>query len=97
VVVAIVGAATVGIKALGPVLMGGKALPERLTGVVDMLAPAVLAALVVVQTVGDGPRLVLDDRLVGVAVAGIAIWRRAPVLLVVVLAAAATAAVRAIA
>jgi len=97
VVVVLVGAATVAIKALGPVLIGGRPLPRRLSGVVDLLAPSVLAALVVVQTLGDGSRLVLDDRLVGSAVAGIAIWRRAPVLLVVVSAAGATALVRAIA
>lgn len=93
-VVALVGIGTVAIKAAGPVLLGGRPLPARLTGVVELLAPAVLAALVAVQTFGDGRSLVLDERLVGVAAAAIALWRRAPLLLVVVVAAATTALAR---
>lgn len=91
-----VGAGTVAIKALGPVLLGGRALPERLRGVVELLAPALLSALVVVQTLGAGRALVLDARAIGLAVAGVALWRRAPVLLVLVVAAGATALVRAL-
>lgn len=91
-----VGAGTVAIKALGPVLLGGRALPERLRGVVELLAPALLSALVVVQTLGAGRALVLDARAIGLAVAGVALWRRAPVLVVLVVAAGATALVRAL-
>jgi branched-subunit amino acid transport protein len=91
-----VGAGTVAIKALGPVLLGGRALPERLRGVVELLAPALLAALVVVQTLGVGRALVLDARAIGLAAAGVALWRRAPVLVVLVVAAGATALVRAL-
>lgn len=40
--------------------------------------------------------LVLDARAIGVAVAAIAIWLRTPILLVVLLAAAVTAAARAL-
>lgn len=50
-----------------------------------------LAALVAVQTLDGGERLVLDARLPALAVAAILVWRRAP-FLVIVLAAAATAA-----
>lgn len=92
--VLLVGAGTVAIKALGPVALGGRPLPPPLRGVVELLAPAVLAALVAVQTLGDGRGLALDARLAGLAVAGIALWRRAPVLVVVALAAAATALTR---
>ncbi len=91
-----VGAGTIAIKALGPVLLGGRPLPERLRGILELLAPALLAALVVVQTLGAGRALVLDARAVGLAVAGVALWRRAPVLLVLLVAAAATALVRAL-
>jgi branched-subunit amino acid transport protein len=93
-VVAVVGAATVAIKALGPVLLGGRELPPRLLGVVELLAPAVLAALVVVQVFGADRRVVLDERLVGLLAGAVAVALRAPILVVVVAAAAATALVR---
>jgi branched-subunit amino acid transport protein len=95
-VVAVVGAATVIFKSAGPVLLGGRELPARIRGVVAMLAPALLAALVVTQAVGGNRRLVFDARLIGLAGAAVAIRLRAPVLLVVVLAAALTAAARAL-
>jgi branched chain amino acid efflux pump len=94
-VVALVGAGTVIIKAAGPVLLGGRPLPARFTGVVELLAPAVLGALVAVQTFGAGQSLVVDERLIGVAAAAIALWRKAPLLVVVVVAAGATALARA--
>jgi hypothetical protein len=49
-----------------------------------------------VQTVGDGERVVLDARVPAVAVAAVAVWRGAPFLLVVLLAAAVAAGLRAI-
>jgi uncharacterized membrane protein len=93
-VVVLVGVGTMVIKAAGPVLLGGRPLPDRLTSVIELLAPAVLGALVVVQTFGDGQSLVLDARVVGVVAAGIALWRKAPLLLVLVVAAGATALTR---
>lgn len=95
-VVALVGVGTIAIKAAGPVLLGGRPLPQRVDAVIGLLAPALLGALVAVQTFGSGGALALDERVIGVAVAAIAIWRRAPLLLVVVLAAAATALARAV-
>ena len=94
-VVVLVGAGTIAVKALGPVLLGGRRLPTRLTGLVELLAPAVLGALVAVQTFGQGQALTLDARLIGVGAAGIALWRKAPLLVVVIVAAAATALARA--
>ncbi len=93
-VVALVGAGTIAIKAAGPVLLGGRPIPARLTGVVQLLAPAVLGALVAVQTFGNGQALTVDARLIGVAAAGVALWRKAPLLVVVVVAAATTALAR---
>lgn len=95
-VVIIVGVATVAIKALGPVFLGGRPLPSRLDGVVALLAPALLAALAAINTFGDGRGLALDARALGVAAAGVAIWRRAPILLVVVVAAVVTGLARAV-
>ena len=93
-VLAVVGAVTVAFKASGPVLLGSRALPPRVADVVDVLAPAMLAALVVTQTVGGDRALVLDERLVGVAAGGVAVWRRAPLVVVMAVAAAAAALVR---
>jgi hypothetical protein len=95
-VVALVGAATLALKAAGPVLVGGRELPPLLLRVVALLAPALLAALVAVQIFSAGRDLVLDARVVGLGAAVLAIVARAPVIVVVVAAAAATAAARAL-
>jgi branched-subunit amino acid transport protein len=95
-VVAVVGAATVLLKAVGPVLLGGRPLPDHVAGVVEQLAPAVLAALVVTQVAGGDRAIVLDERVLGVAAAGVALWLRAPILVCVVVAAVVTALVRAL-
>jgi branched-subunit amino acid transport protein len=96
-VVLLVGGATVLLKAVGPVLLGGREIPATLAGVVDLLAPALLAALVVTQVAGAGEReVVADARLVGLGAAVILLLARAPLLLVVVAAATATALTRAL-
>jgi branched-subunit amino acid transport protein len=95
-VVVLVGAATIMIKAIGPVLLGGRELPPRIASLIALLAPALLAALVAINTFGSGQSLAVDERLLGVAAAGVAIWRKAPVLLVVVIAAAVTGLARAL-
>jgi branched chain amino acid efflux pump len=79
------------LKASGPVLAGGRRLGPQVRGGLDLVAVRLLAALILVQTLGDGHRLVLDARAPAVGVAAVLVWRRAP-FLVVVLAAAATAA-----
>jgi branched-subunit amino acid transport protein len=85
------GAISYGLKAAGPLLAGGRQLGPEVRRVLDLVAVPLLAALIVVQTVGDGHRLVVDARVPALAVAAILVWRRAP-FLVVVLAAAGTAA-----
>ena len=62
--------------------------------VADLLPVALLAALVAVQVFAEGQALVVDARLVGLAVAVVALLFRAPFLVVVLLAAAAAALVR---
>lgn len=94
VIVAVTGVATLALKAAGPVLLGGRPLPARVTGVVTLAGPALLGALVAIGTFADGRHLVLDARVLGVAAAAVATRLKAPVLLVVVLAAAVTAAAR---
>jgi branched-subunit amino acid transport protein len=92
VVIVVVGIVTIAFKAAGPVLLGNRELPVRIASVVDVLAPAMLAALVVTQTVGGDRELVVDPKLAGVVAGGVAVWLRAP-LLVVMFVAAVTAAV----
>ena len=60
----------------------------------SLLAPAVLAALVVTQAVGGHREIVADARLVGLGAGAIAVALRAPILAVVVVAAAAAAVAR---
>ena len=95
VIVLAVGTATIAIKAAGPVLLGGRQLPAPVLSIVALLPAALLAALVAVLTFQADGALVVDARLIGVVVGAVAIWRRVPTLLVVILASAATALARA--
>ena len=94
VVIAVVGAVTIVFKASGPVLLGKRELPPRVASVVEVLAPAMLAALVVTQTFGGDRELVIDERLAGVVAGGIAVWLKAPLLVVMLVAAVTAAAIR---
>jgi hypothetical protein len=63
--------------------------------VVELLPVALLAALVVVEAIGNGRHLELDGpRLAGFGVAAIAVWCRAPFVVIVVLAALTAALLR---
>ena len=94
VIVLAVGLGTIAIKAAGPVLLGGRELPTSVQRVVALLAPALLAALVATTAFGSGQQLVLDARAAGLAVGAMAIALRAPVLAVVIVAAATAAIIR---
>jgi len=61
-VVTVVGVVTGCCKAAGPVLLGGRTLGGTASRVVALIAPVMLAALVVTQTVGGDRALVLDAR-----------------------------------
>jgi hypothetical protein len=88
--------ATAAIKAAGPVLVGGRRLSPPALRVIALLAPPLLAALVVAETFGSGDGgLVVDARVLGLLVAGGAIAMRAPLAVIVVVAAAAAAGARA--
>jgi branched-subunit amino acid transport protein len=84
------------IKATGPVALGGRDLPPRLSGVVARLAPALLSALVVVETFGRGQRLAVDESAVGLAAAAVALAFKLPMVVVVIVAAVVTAGLRAL-
>lgn len=89
-----VGAATVVFKATGPVLLGRRELPAWLASPVALLAPAVLAALVVTQAAGGHRQIVADARLAGLGAGAVAVVLRAPLLVVVAVAAATAALIR---
>ena len=89
-----VGAGTVVLKAVGPVGVADRRLPKRVTDLLAMVGPAILAALVVSETFAHGRSLVLDARLAGVAAGAVAVVLRAPLWVVVVAGALATGLVR---
>lgn len=83
------------LKAAGPLLLGGtRELPHWLDRLATLLPAPLLAALVVTSTFADGEELVLDARVVGVAVTAVALKLKAPFVVAVVLAAGATALTR---
>jgi branched chain amino acid efflux pump len=94
VMIAVLALTTAALKLAGPLALGGRALPPRALSVVELLASALLAALVIVETFGRGRSLTLDARVLGTAFAVVAVTRRAPMIVVVVGAAAVTALAR---
>jgi len=92
----------IGVGAVGCFLLKyvGLSVPEavlvdrRVQKIAVLLPVALLSALMVTQTFTDGQAVVLDARAVGLGVALAAVLLRAPFLLVVALAALATAGVR---
>ncbi|MCW2605919.1 MAG: branched-chain amino acid transport [Frankiales bacterium] len=80
------------LKLAGWTVPPGLLARDRVRRAATLLPLALLAALVVVQSFADGDALVLDARAAGLGVAGVLVLLRAP-FLVVVLAAATTAAV----
>jgi branched-subunit amino acid transport protein len=87
---------TAAIKGAGPVALGGRDLPAWFTSIIQLLAPALLAALVCVSTLADGDRIAVGADTAGVAVAGVVLWRGGSVVLGVVVAAVVTALLRAV-
>jgi branched-subunit amino acid transport protein len=82
------------IKGAGPVLLGGRELPRPVLDVIALLAPAILAALVVVGTLSEDSSLRVDAQAAGVAVAGAAFLLRMPMLAAITLGAVTAALLR---
>ena len=95
IVVIAIGAATMVLKAAGPLFLARRPLGPRALRVVDMVAPVMLVALVVTQTVGGDEAVVVDERVPGVFAAGIALWRGASIVPAMAIAAVVTALLRA--
>ena len=88
--------ATVAIKAAGPLIVGGRELPQSAYAVIALLAPALLTALILTDTFARGQELTVDARAAGLLCAGVAVALRAPLLVIVLVAAVGAAAVRAL-
>jgi branched-subunit amino acid transport protein AzlD len=97
VVIVVLAVVTVALKAAGPVSVGAREPPDRVLGVTRLLAPALLAGLVVYETFGatSGPGVQLDARAGALMVAAGALALRLPMLAVVAAATLAAAALRA--
>ena len=81
-------------KVTGLVFLGGRSLPPMFERCLALIPAAVVTALVMKDTFTNGQDLVLDARALGIAIAGVAAWRKAPLIVVIVLGAAVTALVR---
>jgi branched-subunit amino acid transport protein len=89
-------AAAYSFKVIGLVVIGERQMPPVIERCLVLIPAALFAAIIVKDTFSVGQDLVIDARVVGIAAAVIATWRRAPMVLVIVLACAVTALVRAI-
>ena len=93
--VIILGAISYALKSAGPLLLGGdRTLPPWLDRTALLLPAPLIAALVASSTFVSDRQLSVDARAGGLVVAAIALWRRAPFIVVVILAAAGAALTR---
>jgi branched-subunit amino acid transport protein len=94
----VLAVATATIKGAGPAVVGGRELSPAVMRVIACVAPALLAALIMVETFGgDGKSLTLDARAAGLVVAAAILTTTESVIGAVVGAAGATALLRLIA
>ncbi|MFJ2633450.1 AzlD domain-containing protein [Streptomyces sp. NPDC087422] len=91
---AALGAGTFAFRFAGPVLRARVTLSPRLERLMALCVVVLLAALVATSTLTEGHGFAGAARPAGVAVGGLCAWRRAPFLVVVLAAAATTAALR---
>ena len=83
-----------GFKVMGLVVLGGRTLPTVLERCLALIPAAVITALVVKDTLTLGQDVVIDARAAGIVAAVVAAWRKAPLIVVIVLGAVVTALVR---
>lgn len=83
-----------GFKSVGLVIIGARELRGHGADVVRLLPAALLSALIAVGVLSTDTSLTLDARFIGLVFAGFATWRKWPFTVIVIGAAAVTAAVR---
>lgn len=94
---AALAAATIALKAVGPLATGGRTLPPRLASVIALMPAALLSALVVTGTLtDDGGDYATGADAIGVLAAGAVVWRTGSVLHGVLVALVVTAGLRAL-
>jgi branched-subunit amino acid transport protein len=96
IVIGLCAAVTAVIKGAGPFALGGRDLPPWFAGVIQLMAPALLAALVAVAALSDHEEWAIGADTAGVAAGGLVLWRGAGVVTGGVVAAAVTALLRAL-
>jgi len=94
IVVICLAVSSMAIRATGPLVFARRQLPGWALGPFALLTPVVLAGLAIVATFGAGRHLVVDARAAGVAAAVVCVAVRAPLLVVMVAAAAVTGLAR---
>jgi branched-subunit amino acid transport protein len=92
--VLVLAAAAYSFKVIGLVVIGRRQLPAPLERCLALIPAALIAALIVNDTFADGQDLVIDARAAGVVAAVFAVWRRAPLIVVIVIGAVVTAVIR---
>ena len=94
--VALLTVGTFASKAVGTIVLGAHEPGERTMAMTALIAPALLTALVLYETFGaHGGGLTLDARAAGLGAAVLALIARAPMIVVILIAASATALLRA--
>jgi hypothetical protein len=92
----LLAAGSYALKAAGPLLLGEREPSPNTARLLGLVAVPLLAALIVVQTVSDGTHLTLDARVPALAAAAFCVWRGAPFLVTVAVAALTAALLRAL-
>lgn len=92
--VVVLGLGAFAFKSVGFFLLAGRPLPAVVDRCLALIPAALVAALVVKVTFSSGQQLLVDARVLGVGAALVLVWRRAPFVVVVVVAALATALAR---
>ncbi|KGN32940.1 branched-chain amino acid ABC transporter [Knoellia sinensis KCTC 19936] len=89
-----IAVATAVMKAVGPLALGSRELPDLAQRVVGLLAPTLLAGLIIVELAGPGWTELDTPQVVGAGVAGVTYVARVPMLLAVLAGVAAAALLR---
>jgi len=95
----VVGLLAVGVygqRMVGATAIDTDRLPARWQRVLTALPLAIISAVIALQAFTTDRSLAIDARAAGLAVAGLCAWRRLPLLVTVLAAAATTAAIRAV-